>query len=189
MQIAQTFPSKYLLTTAHFHQMAATNILAEHEHVELIEGELFAMAPIGSEHSGKTRRLNKMFSQLVGQLALVDVQNPIILGEYSEPQPDVVLLKPREDFYEQTTPQAEDVLLVIEIADSTLKYDQQVKIPLYAHYGIPEVWLINIPQQRLEIYLHPTPTGYQQISYPQLEDKISPLLLPGMVIEVARLWR
>lgn len=188
MQLTETFPQKYPLTITHFQKMIATGILEEDERIELIEGELIAMVPIGPEHSGKTRRLIRILSQVLGEFAILDVQNPIILGLHSEPQPDIVLLRPRADFYEHATPQPEDVLLVVEVSDSTLKYDKNLKIPLYARHGIPEVWLINLPEKRVEIYLKPGPAGYQQVLQPKNDEIISPSLLPEIVIEIAKLW-
>lgn len=184
MPIAESFPKKYPLTINHFQKMIETGIFDEDEHIELIEGELIAMAPIGPVHSSKTRKLNRLFSQAVGDLAIVDIQNPIILDDNSEPEPDLTLLRPRDDFYETANPTANDVLLLVEVADSTLSYDKQTKIPLYARHGIPEVWLINIPNNQVEIYLKPSFEGYRQILLPEKHEQISPTLLPVLSIKV-----
>jgi Uma2 family endonuclease len=179
---------KYQLTVTHFHKMIELGIFNEDERLELLEGELIAMAPIGPFHAGKTKRFIRLLSQAIGNRAILDVQGPIVLGNHSEPQPDIVLLRPRDDFYEVAHPQSEDVLLLIEIADSSLNYDRNIKIPLYARYGIPEVWLIDLPKQHIEIYLKPSDDGYQHLWRPNNSEHISLSLLPQVIIKVAEIW-
>jgi Uma2 family endonuclease len=164
-------------------------IFDEDSRVELIEGDLIAMRPIGERHAGKTRQMNRLFSTRVGAAALVDVQNPVALDRHSEPQPDLALLKPRPDFYESGHPQPEDVLLLLEISDSTLRYDRDIKVPLYARAGIPEVWLLDLPGQRLEVYRRPSAEGYREILYPASDETIAPALLPDLVLPVNSLLR
>jgi Uma2 family endonuclease len=185
MSVANSFPHKYPLTINHFQKMIETGIFDEDEHIELIEGELLVMAPIGPVHSSQTRKLNRLFSQSVGDLAIVDIQNPIVLDDNSEPEPDMALLRPRDDFYETATPRTHDVLLLVEVADSTLSYDKNTKIPLYARHGIPEVWLINVPNKQVEIYLKPSPEGYRKILLPEKHEQISPTLLPTVSVKVS----
>lgn len=114
----------------------------------------------------------------------MDVQNPVALDRHSEPQPDLALLKPRPDFYESGHPQPEDVLLFLEISDSTLRYDRDIKVPLYASAGIPEVWLLDLAYQRLEVYRRPSTEGYREILYPAFDETIAPVLLPDLVLPV-----
>lgn len=180
-------PHRYRLTVAEYHRLGEMAIFDEDSRVELIEGDLIAMPPIGERHAGKIRQLNRLFSARVGAAALVDVQNPVALDRHSEPQPDLALLKPRPDFYESGHPQPEDVLLLLEVSDSTLRYDRDIKVPLYAKAGIPEVWLLDLPGQRLEVYRHPSAEGYREIRYPASDETIAPVLLPDLVLPVNNL--
>lgn len=146
-----------------YHQMVKAGILKEDERVELIAGEIIEMSPIGTLHAACINRLIRLFSQLLGDRAIVAAQNPIALSDFSEPQPDISLLKPRPDFYAAAHPQPQDILLLVEVADTTINYDRSVKIPLYANSGISEAWIIDINGQTIEVYRQPTPNGYQQI--------------------------
>ena len=181
-------PHRYRLTVAEYHRLGENGIFDEDFRVELIEGDLIAMPPIGEQHASKTRQLNRLFSLQVGDTAIVDVQNPVALDVHSEPQPDMVLLKPRPDFYASAHPGPEDVLLLIEVSDSTLRYDRDIKVPLYAKAGIPEVWLLDVTGQRLEIYRRPSLEGYREIHYPAPTESIAPVLLPELILSVASLF-
>ena len=181
-------PHRYRLTVAEYHRLGENGIFDEDFRVELIEGDLIAMPPIGEQHASKTRLLNRLFSLQVGDTAIVDVQNPVALDVHSEPQPDMVLLKPRPDFYASAHPGPEDVLLLIEVSDSTLRYDRDIKVPLYAKAGIPEVWLLDVTGQRLEIYRRPSLEGYREIHYPAPTESIAPVLLPELILSVASLF-
>ncbi len=184
----QSAPHRYRLTAGQYHQLAEVGVFNEDSRVELIEGDLIAMPPIGEGHASTTRRINQLFSRQVGDAALVDVQNPLALDANSEPQPDIVLLKPCPDFYEHGHPGPSDVLLLIEISDSSLRYDRDVKIPLYAKVGIAEVWIVDIVHQRLEVYRRPSEDGYREVLYPALQETIAPVLLPQLSVSIERLW-
>jgi Uma2 family endonuclease len=145
------------LTVEDYHRMAEAGIFGEEERVELIEGELIDMAPIGPVHAGLANRLIKLFAMRVADRATVCVQNPIRLGLRSEPQPDFALLRYRADDYTGVLPAPEDVLLAVEIADTTVRYDRKIKMRLYARHGIPEYWLINVPKRQIEVHLNPDP--------------------------------
>ena len=181
---------KHRLTVADYHKMGEAGIFVGDARVELIDGELFDMPPIGSGHSGVVRILIHIFSRAVGVLALVDVQNPVVLGDDSEPQPDIALLEPRDDFYTKSHPTPEDVLLLIEVADSSTYYDRSIKVPLYARYRIPEVWLIDLPHKRLEVYRNPNPEHavYQRFEQ-YYEGMVSLQLLPDVTISIADFFR
>jgi Uma2 family endonuclease len=155
-------------TVEQYHHMAKEGILSHQERLELIEGEITTMSPIGFRHAFVTNYLANWFTRNLGEAVFTSSQNPIILGDRSEPQPDLALLKPVENFYADRLPQSTDILLLIEVADSSFIYDQTVKIPLYAQSGIPEVWLINLNQQQLECYTTPIGNRYQNkaIFYP-----------------------
>jgi Uma2 family endonuclease len=169
-------------TVDEYYLMAKVGILHEDDRVELIEGEIVEMSPIGSRHAASVMRLTQYLSEKTGRHALVDVQNPVRLGEHSEPQPDVCLLKPRMDFYAGAHPGPADVLLLIEVADTSADYDRQVKIPLYARAGIGEVWLVDLTQNQVEVYRQPGPRGYRQILMPTAEDRLAPQALPDLAL-------
>jgi Uma2 family endonuclease len=134
------------------------------------------------------RRLNPIFSEKLSQRALVDIQNPVELDNTSEPQPDVALLRPRSDFYETRHPQPADIFLIVEVADTTAKSDREVKIPLYAEDGIPEVWLVNINEQCLEVYRKPSAEGYQEIQKLQRGQKVSIEAFPDVEIAIDEIF-
>lgn len=171
-----------------YHQMINAGIFDEDDRVELIEGELRAMPPIKPNHAGKNKRLNRLLTRGAGDDALVAVQDPLTLRPDSEPEPDLMLLRPREDFYENANPTPADTLLVIEICDTSLRYDQEIKIPLYAAHGVPEVWLLDLKQQRLEIYREPGADGYRVMLRPDPTEMVTPMLLPSLCIPVTEIW-
>ncbi|MBK1706097.1 Uma2 family endonuclease [Halochromatium glycolicum] len=171
-----------------YHQMINAGIFDEDDRVELIEGELRAMPPIKPNHAGKNKRLNRLLTRGAGDDALVAVQDPLTLRPDSEPEPDLMLLRPREDFYENANPTPADTLLVIEICDTSPRYDQEIKVPLYAAHGVPEVWLLDLKQQRLEIYREPGADGYRVMLRPDPTEVVTPMLLPNLCIPVTEIW-
>lgn len=177
-----------LLTVDDYHKMGEAGILGEDDRVELIEGELIDMAPIGSDHAGSVIGLNTVLGSALAGKALISPQNPLRLDLHSEPQPDITVLRLREDFYRTSHPRPEDVLVLIEVADTTIRYDRGVKIPLYARHGIPEVWLIDLQEKRLEIYRQPSSEGYRQILLPAKNERIALSLLPEVSILLTDLW-
>jgi len=154
--------SRRLFTVDEYYQMAQAGILSEDDRVELIEGEIIEMAAIGSRHAACVDRLTQMFVVHVAGRAIVRIQNPIHLSERSEPQPDLALLRARPDFYAAGHPGPQDVLLVVEVAETSIGFDREIKIPLYARMGIPEAWLVHLVENRIDIYRRPTPTGYAE---------------------------
>lgn len=148
-----------------YYRMAEAGILAEDDRVELIEGEIIKMVPIGSRHAACVDRINRWLNRYADRTAIIRVQNPIRLDEYSEPQPDIVLLHPRDDFYAQAHPGPKDVLLLIEVIDSSSAYDRGVKLPLYARAGIREVWLVNVQKNTVEMAAEPVNDSYQKIRF------------------------
>jgi len=157
---APDLPRRHRYTRAEYCRMAEAGILGRDDRVELIEGEIIDMAPTGSQHAGTVIYLNTVLQAALRGSALVSLQNPLVIDEYSEPEPDAALLRPRQDFYRDAHPRAQDVLLVIEVADSSLGYDRDVKLPLYARHGIPEAWLVDLEHRRLERYAGPQADGY-----------------------------
>ena len=129
---------KRRFTADEYYAMARAGILSKSDRVELIDGEIVTMTPIGLAHAAAVNRANRALVRAAGDQAIVSPQNPIRLNAFNEPQPDLVLLRPRKDFYRSTHAQRADILLVIEIADSSLRYDRDVKVSLYARHGIVE---------------------------------------------------
>ena len=164
-----------------YERMADAGILTRESHVELIEGMIVDMAPIGSRHAGVVDQILRL---IAGQLtsAMLRVQNPVRLGKYSEPEPDIAILKPRKDYYKKSHPQADDVLLIIEVADTSIEYDRKIKIPLYAEHGVSEVWLVDLNLEQIEIYLEPSKDGFRKILRPQVDIALTPTLVPEMAL-------
>lgn len=156
-------PARRLFTTTEYHKLLETGFFTEADRVELIDGDIISMFPIGPKHAGCVNKLNKLLNQKVGKVAIVAAQNPVWLNQYSEPQQDISLLKPRADFYTTSHPTPEDTLLAVEVADSTLEGDRQIKLPKYAQAGIPEAWLVDLVNDRIEIYALPNQGVYQEI--------------------------
>jgi Uma2 family endonuclease len=146
------------------------------------------MPPINPDHAGKNNRLNRLLTLRVGDAAVVSVQDPLTLQPRSEPEPDLMLLRPRDDFYERANPTPKDTLLVIEICDSSLRYDREVKVPLYAAHGVPEVWLVDLQHRRLELYREPGADDYRLVLRPGPGEVVAPLLLPSLRIRVDEFW-
>src|SRR5436305_12193247 len=160
-----------------YDKMAAAGVFSEDDRVELIEGEIVEMNPIGSRHAACVGRLTKLLERLAGDEAIVWVQNPVQVSDYSEPLPDVALLKRRDDFYARANPRPSDVLLIIEVADSSVEYDRDVKIPIYSRAGVPEVWLVNLPEEAIEIYARPLNNAYQETRLVKRGESLSTLNL------------
>jgi Uma2 family endonuclease len=176
---------KRLLTNEEYHHILGAGILAEEERVELIHGEILEMSPIGNRHAACLRRLLRLLTQALAPDVMLDVQNPIHLPrEKSEPQPDLVLLRSREDGYASQPPTAEDILLLIEVADRSLAYDRDVKVPLYANSGIPEVWLVDLAGGSIVVHRRPGEKGYQDIQSLGPGDTLAPAGLPGARLSV-----
>jgi Uma2 family endonuclease len=155
--------------------MAAAGILDEDDRVELIEGEIVDMAPIGGQHIGCVNRLTGLFARGLADV-VVQAQSPIRLDEHTEPQPDLVLLRPGTTNYPAWP---KDVLLVVEVADTSLRYDRQVKLPLYARAGIPEVWLVDVSRRAIIVHRDPSPDGYRAILTVRGDERVAPGAFPG----------
>ncbi len=181
--------ARHLFTASEFTRMAETDVFGHDDRLELIEGEIVEMSPIGKRHAAIVRRLNNLLTRQLGaDKVLVDAQNPVVLGDLSEPQPDLALLRPRPDFYADEHPGPEDVLLLIEVADSSLAYDRDVKVPIYARYGIPEVWIVDVAAAAVEVYRGPTAGGYADVERRTRGAAIvAPELLPQLRLSVTSL--
>jgi Uma2 family endonuclease len=176
-----------LLTVDEYHRMGEACILTEDDRVELIEGELVAMAPIGSEHVAAINALNHLLVLAVGDRGIVSVQNPVRLTRRSEPQPDFAVLKPRGD-YRTTLPRPEDTMLAVEVANTSLDYDRTVKLALYARSGIPEVWIVNLAAEEIEIYQSPLAGSYASVARAGRSDVLTINAVPDVRIPVAKIF-
>ena len=173
-----------LFTVQDYHLMSQAGVFRDNERVELIEGEIIQMAAIGKRHAARVDRLAEFFGDRVRRRAIIRVQNPISLGDNSEPQPDIALVQRRADFYEESLPNSEDILLLVEVADSTVNYDRDVKIPNYARSGIQEVWLWDLEANCLEVYRFPTANGYTSMQKFERGEQVSPLAFPEFAVSI-----
>jgi Uma2 family endonuclease len=164
--------------------MAEAGILRADDRVELIEGEVIRMSPIGSRHAGAVNRLNALFHAKVGSAGVVSVQNPIRLDDYSEPQPDLAILNPRADFYAKELPSPRDVLLIVEVSDTSSAFDRQTKVSLYARAGIAEVWLQLLAEDCVEVYSNPLEGTYRQVRIAHRGERLSPERFSQIAISV-----
>ena len=170
-------------TVEDYHRLAEAGILGEDDRVELIEGDLVMSSPISSRHAACVKRLNALFNAALQGRAIVGVQDPLRLGEHSEPEPDLMLLRPREDFYRDAHPGPEDVYLVIEVSETSLAYDREVKLPLYARFGVPEVWLVNLVEDRLEVYRTPRGGSYTHKAV-YTQGRVAPQAFPDLDLDL-----
>jgi Uma2 family endonuclease len=171
-------------TVDEYHRMGEAGVLHEDDRVELIEGQVVQMTPIGRHHAGCVTYLNSTLASRAGARGLVSPQNPVILGTYLEPQPDLTILRPRADYYRDAHPEAADVLLLIEVADSSLDYDRGVKVPLYAGAGVPEVWIVNLPDDVVEVFLGPGGARYGDVRTARRGETVTPSALPHLSLRV-----
>jgi len=167
-----------------YEAMIRTGVLRADDRCELLEGEIVEMSPLGSRHIACVNRLVMRLVPLVGASAIVSAQNSIRLGDYSEPQPDLALLKPRPDFYERSLPRAADVLLLIEVSDTTLAYDRGAKLPIYAANGIAEVWLVDLEADTIETHTDPAAHGYRKVRRARRGDALASPALAGAELNV-----
>lgn len=172
-------------TVEQYEQMAIAGIFAEDDRIELIEGEIVEISPIGPSHSACVSRLIQLIQQQIGSSLIIRVQDPIRLSNRSEPQPDVALVQPRADFYAGGHPEPEDVVLLVEVADSSLSYDRDLKLPLYARAGIAEVWLVCLLPQTVEVFRAPSESGYGERREARRGESVAALNIPGVMLSVA----
>ena len=174
-------PLKGPFTVDTYQRLAELGILGEDDRVELIDGQVVEMSPIGDRHASCVRRLNGLFARHLLDVAVIDVQNPVVLGHRDAPQPDVTLLAPRADAYPHH-PRAQDILLGIEVADTTVAYDRDVKLPLYARVGIPEAWLVDLERDRIQVCREPAGGRYVSVRAVSRGNTITPLRFPTMTV-------
>ena len=179
--------NRHRLTVDEYHRMAEAGVLAPDARVELIEGELVDMASIGTRHAAAVKRLIRLLTQAVGDRAIVSVQDPLHLSSRTETQPDLTLLKPRDDFYAQAEPAGTDALLVIEVADSSSNYDRRIKAPLYARHGVPELWIVDLDAGCLRILRAPQQGEYRDVTALSAPGRIDVQAMPGISLDLSAL--
>jgi Uma2 family endonuclease len=179
--------TRHTFKAEEYFRMAEAGILTEDDRVELIRGEIIAMSPISNRHMVCVNKLTWLLTGLARKVAIVSVQNPVHLDEYSVPEPDIVLFRFRDDFYAGGEPKVEDVLLVVEVSDSTLEYDRRVKVPLYGQAGIPEVWVVDLNGRIIEVYTHPIQGTYSRIKIVQGGEKLVLSAINDAVVEADKI--
>jgi Uma2 family endonuclease len=170
-----------------FRKMTEAGILPEESGWEIIDGYLIDKVTIGSRHASTVKKLNRILSKLLGERAIVSVQDPIHIDDYNEPEPDVALLKPRQDFYAERHPSAEDVFLLIEVSDSTISFDRDIKVRLYAEGGVREVWLVNLIEDTIEQYSSPENGRYGTMTTIKRGSTINSISTEGLSLDVSEI--
>lgn len=178
--------SRRRFTVDTYHRMGEAGIVGPQDRIELIDGEIIEMAPIGSPHLGAVAALTRLLTMTAPRGVIISVQHPVQLGDSSEPEPDLALLRPRPDNYRTSPlPSAADVLLIVEVSDTSLRYDQEVKLPLYARHGIQELWIVDLAAGAVNVHRRPTEGRYADAARTTPGDTIEPLATPGVRISVA----
>ncbi len=150
----------YRFSVEEFNKLGEVGIFDENDRVELLDGEIIVMSPIGSEHAATVLRMGWYFQQRLGEQVLTSTQNPTVIDEFSEPQPDLMLLKLKADFYKRAHPRPDDILLLVEVSDTTLGYDRGPKLRKYAECGVREVWIVNLKKATIEQFCSPSLSEY-----------------------------
>lgn len=181
----ETWPQRHRITVHDYHRMGEIGVFAPDARVELIEGEIIDMAPIGKDHQSIVDQLTRA---LVLVVAIVRVQGSIRLSQWSEPGPDVVLLNPRSDFYRGEFALGTDTLLAIEVSDTTLKYDRDIKVPLYARHGVPEAWVVDVNGNALLVYTDLRDGKYERHAVLERPATVPVTHIPGITLDVGALF-
>jgi Uma2 family endonuclease len=181
-------PERHPISVREYFRMGETGVLDPEARIELVDGELFDMPPIGPSHASRVKRCIRLFSRAVGDAAIVSAQDPVVLGDFSAPQPDLALLRWREDFYAQSHPGPEDILVVVEVADSTLVHDRDRKLPLYARFAVPEVWLVDVAGGHLDVYRDPEDGTFTTRFRVQDLSRVGVSALPGIELDLRSLF-
>lgn len=180
-------PRRRKFTVADYQRMGEIGLFDPDDRVELIDGDIYEMGNIGPRHAGLVNFLNEQLVRAAAGRFVLAPQNPVEISRFSEPQPDLALSLPRADFYRTAHPRASEVVLVIEVADSTVRWDRQVKMPMYGRQGIQEAWLIEIPRRVVTVYREPSDQGYRS-STDLTQGALCPLCLPELQIDIEELF-
>ncbi len=187
VEMAELELTRRRFTVAAYLRMVEAELFVEGERVELIHGDLIEMSPIYITHISTLNRPVWMLSNALGKQVILSVQNPVQLSEDSLPQPDVAVFRFQEEFYSEQHAKPEDILLIIEVADSSLRYDQRVKSKLYGTAGIADYWIVNLPERQIEVYREPRPNGYRTVTTCAPGETLSPLAFPDVVQQVEQI--
>ena len=184
-----TLAAPHRFSVNDYYGIVDAGILLQDARVELLEGQIIDMFPIGPFHSGTVDRLTNLFVLRGGGRWIVRAQNPVRLSDRSEPQPDLALLRLREDFYTKSHPTPADTLLLVEVADSSLRFDREEKLPVYARAGIVEFWLINLVERVIEVYREPSQEAgvYRSVARLSAPEQFAPAAFPDVALSVAEL--
>jgi Uma2 family endonuclease len=188
VETAKPAYTPYRFTVEEYGRMGEAGVFSPGVRVELIEGEIVDMSPIGDRHAARVGWLNRTLTLLLQHVALVWMQNPVHLDDYSEPEPDILVLKLRDDFYNQGKPRPEDVLLLIEVSDTTLEYDRRVKVPLYARAGVVEVWVVNLNEEHVETFANPSGGAYQTTAVCARGEEVQSSALGDLKLSVSEIF-
>lgn len=188
MSAAIERPHRHAISAREYLRMGEAAVFSPEVRLELIQGEIIEMAPIGSAHAAVVNALAAFFSRNLGERAIVSVQNPLVLGEHSVPQPDLMLLRPQATNYFDAHPTAQDVLLLVEVSDATLRFDLESKLPVYARAATPEVWVADIGARMIHVFRDPEGGTYRTSCRAGRGERLAPIEFPGIDIEVATLF-
>jgi Uma2 family endonuclease len=187
----EDWPRRHRITVDEYHRMAEVGLLAPDARVELIDGEIIEMAPIGNPHAATVDRLNQLFLRALGDSGIVRCQGPVQLGTYSEPQPDFALLARREDFYEHRRPTPADMLLAVEVSDTSLRFDLHTKMALYARHRVPELWVVDVQRperKKLHVFRNPTDVAYRDVFSTEEPGLVSITTVPGLEVDLTSIF-
>lgn len=170
--------AKHRFTVEEYHLMGEAGIFGEDDRVELVAGEIIEMTPVGWRHAQTVNNLNHLLvERAVGRYA-VSVQNPLVLDEHDERLPDLTLLREQ---VKGRLPETRDALLVVEVSDSSLRYDRETKLPIYARVAVPEVWVVNLQEEQVEVYDEPGPDGYDTVRYARGDEEVGSSVVGGIL--------
>jgi len=188
VSMVESLLSRHRLTVSDYYRMGEVGILRPDARVELVEGEIIDMAPIGSRHAGTAEHIAAVFRQAVDARAMVRTQQPVALDEHSEPEPDVTIVRARGDYYKSAHPGPSDVLLIVEVAETSLAYDREIKAPLYARHGIVETWVVDLESRRIVRYSRPRSGVYTQKDVLRVHRPVAVGAIEGVEIDLSGLF-
>jgi Uma2 family endonuclease len=183
--MAKGLPSRHRLTARDYHLMSERGILRPDARVELIEGEIIDMAPIGSRHAGAVERIADLLRAAAAKRFMVRTQQPVVLDEYSEPEPDIVLVPWRADYYSSAHPGPSEALLIVEVAETSVRHDAEVKVPLYARHGIREVWIVDLERRRIKRFVGVQAERYVRAEELRLDERVVLAAAPEVEVDLS----
>jgi Uma2 family endonuclease len=183
--IAASNPTPRRFTVAEYHRMAEAGILDGDARLELLDGIIVSMMPVGPRHASTVDRIAEVLFRAFSGRACVRVQNPVTLSDWSEPEPDLAVAQGKCVDYAESHPRPSDILFVVEVAETSAKYDREEKLPLYARAGIREAWLVDVSQRRIEVHTRASPDGFLNIAIHHLEEEITPEAAPDIRFRIA----